>query len=205
MHSEHLAQYLNTDDDAGRTLRTLARTSALMSDDAAPRRQSTTVPSANGTAVSVRPSRRMRPRTGLASAKSSSIDSEKFDICRQLDLRECTLLVALTSPRGCQPACTHLGRCFHAKNGLKGCELLSSSAVLVWGMLGSLCPEGLGRSVSIQEIQMTDTEASVDENLPRPHVHLRMVESPASISSTSPQTASYTVLLGRQHFTAPQR
>ena len=72
-------------------------------------------------------------------------------------------------------------------------------AVLTGG--GCTCWAAYGGASSL-----TETEAPVDGhrwNLPWPHVHLRMMQSPTCISS--PSTASGTVLVGRQRFTAPQR
>ena len=53
-----------------------------MSGVGAPRRHSATARSANGTVVSVKPSRRMRPSTVLATAKSISMLSETLAILR---------------------------------------------------------------------------------------------------------------------------
>ena len=64
------------------TLSTSISMSVFVSSPGAPRRHSRTARSANGTTVSVRPSKRMRPSTGLASATSWSMKSEQqFSIC----------------------------------------------------------------------------------------------------------------------------
>ena len=73
-----------------------------MSGVGVPRRQSRTARSANGTAVSVRPSTRMRPSTGLASARQSSIDTEQRCICGEA-LPMLTNTSNATIPRG--PGC----------------------------------------------------------------------------------------------------